>query len=772
MPESARKPRATTSRAATPVAIRRSGDARTSIWHRIGRTTLFVVAGVAPWFFLPFTSAPALSSRFLLVAIAATVGLVALLADTVERRRLMYPGSLVSLGVLAVVVTTAISALFSETVSHSVFGGLLAPDSLAAVVIAALLFVLTSVFMTERKDLINLVAAFVGGAGLACVLGFLGFLGVPHLARYTSSSISELGFLAVLTLGIACLVPLAKLGSKAQGIMLAAGVFALGVLVFMNFAILWVAVALIALFAAASGFMRKTSITVPLGLSLIALLFVLLGSHLPSVSQTNLELRPSFGMTLTSVRQTLTSSEALVGTGPATYAYSYMADRAADSNNSPFWSVRFEQGASYLATVPVTTGILGVLAWLVLLIGAVLLMRRRFATDPAAPYAVLATLLAGAGLLVYVGSFTELIVGALALGALVGIAGERRSLAFPDRASWPLFATFLALVVVTGASLAGLYLVGQRYVAAAYYTCGTNALSENRLEDGIAKIERAVSLDTSSDTHLRGLSQALLLQIQQMTAATTTETDGRQAQAALERVVLVARQATEVNPADPMNWSNLGGVYEGLTPYIDGIGQEALTAYTEAESRDPKNPMWSLSRARTYVAMAGFAARQGAPTSDLYAQAQAELTKALELKPDYVEARFLSAQTHFTAGSVDAALARVAEVRQLSANDASMAFQLGLLQYQNARYADAAFEFERAVSLNREYANARYFLGLAYTQLDRTNDALTQFRQLAESNPENQEVLKIISNLTNGRPALEGLVEPTTTTTTSTPESL
>lgn len=766
MPESTRKPRAP-KRAAVTRPVRRTSDAHASTWHRIGRGALFVVAGVLPWFFLPLTMAPVATARLLLAAVAATVGLVALLADTVERRRLTYPGSLAALGVLAVVVATAIAAIFSQSMGVSLFGGLILPDSLAHVIIAALLFVLAAVFITERTHYVRLATAFVGGAGLASLLAILGFVGVPYLAGFAPGSISQLGFIAVLALGMVCLAPISALPSRAQAFLLGSGVLSLAALVLMNFRILWIGVALIALFTAAAGFVRKASISLPLALSLIALVFVLVGPHLPSFVVGNIELRPGTALTVSAMRETFSGSQAIVGSGPGTFAYTYAENRPAEVNESPFWNARFDQGVSYLATVPVTTGILGSLAWLMLLVGGALLLRRRL-SDPAAPYALLAVALSGFSLLVYPGSFSQLVIGGIALGVLVGIAGERRSLAFPDRSSWPLFATFLALIVVTAASLAGLYLVGQRYVAAAYFAAGGQAIAEERVADGIAHVERAVALDGDSDVYQRGLSQALLVQVRQM--ASTSTTDQRQLQATLTRAIETANRATALNPADAENWANLGGIFEGLTPYLDGMDAQAIAAYDEAATRDPQSPVWPLARARTYAALVQF---KGAPfSSDILGQAQAELEKALALKADYAEARFLSVQLYLAAGDADRALARANEIRQQSPDNADLAYQLGLLFYQQGRATDARQDLERAVSLSPGFANARYFLGLTYSQLGMRDEALAQFRQIQQANPENEEIPVIIGNLTNGRDVLEGIggqpQVPAATTTTET----
>ena len=79
-----------------------------------------------------------------------------------------------------------------------------------------------------------------------------------------------------------------------------------------------------------------------------------------------------------------------------------------------------------------------------------------------------------------------------------------------------------------------------------------------------------------------------------------------------------------------------------------------------------------------------------------------------------------------------------------------------------ARWADRAFE--RAIRLNDVYANARYFLGLSYANLERESEAIQEFERVKETNPDNRELDVILENLRSGRAPLTSLVaeEPET----------
>ena len=92
--------------------------------------------------------------------------------------------------------------------------------------------------------------------------------------------------------------------------------------------------------------------------------------------------------------------------------------------------------------------------------------------------------------------------------------------------------------------------------------------------------------------------------------------------------------------------------------------------------------------------------------------------------------------------------------------DAGFAFQLGSVYYQNNQLEKARVEFERALEIEPNFSNARYFLGLTYDRFGDKQAALGQFEKIIQLNPNNEEVKKIISNLQEGKGALEEIVPP------------
>ena len=154
---------------------------------------------------------------------------------------------------------------------------------------------------------------------------------------------------------------------------------------------------------------------------------------------------------------------------------------------------------------------------------------------------------------------------------------------------------------------------------------------------------------------------------------------------------------------------------------------------------NPKRPAIYLSLARLDLAVGNQElAKEG-------------LAKAIELKQNYTDAIFLSARLSAEEGKLNEAIAKVESASIISPNDVGLFFNLGFLKYSDSDFEGAVVALERAVSLRPDYANAKYFLGLSYDRVGRTEEAVVQFEGIEITNPDNNEVKQILANLRAGR---------------------
>ena len=85
--------------------------------------------------------------------------------------------------------------------------------------------------------------------------------------------------------------------------------------------------------------------------------------------------------------------------------------------------------------------------------------------------------------------------------------------------------------------------------------------------------------------------------------------------------------------------------------------------------------------------------------------------------------------------------------------------ELALANLSKNDTAAAKDNLQKAVNLNEQYSNARYYLGLIYDSEGNKEAAIQQFQVIVQFNPDNADIKKILENLTAGKPALDQLVQ-------------
>lgn len=255
------------------------------------------------------------------------------------------------------------------------------------------------------------------------------------------------------------------------------------------------------------------------------------------------------------------------------------------------------------------------------------------------------------------------------------------------------------------------------------------------------------------DLYDRTLAEIDVLKLQRTVATPSLSQDElrQQFEEHLSKAIASARSATERDAENYLNWISLGRVYMAVVapPFsIEGAYEFAKEALDRGLQLTPNNPAIILEKARLEISRGNLKA------------ARALISEAIAAKSNFSQAHFLLSQLEATEGNLKAAIKSAEQTALLSPQDVGAFFQLGLLRYQNEDYKGAAEVLERAVSLAPAYSNARYFLGLSYAELRRRADAIAQFEAIAELNPDNDEVARILSNLRSGRSALSGVSSP------------
>jgi tetratricopeptide (TPR) repeat protein len=303
------------------------------------------------------------------------------------------------------------------------------------------------------------------------------------------------------------------------------------------------------------------------------------------------------------------------------------------------------------------------------------------------------------------------------------------------------FFTTLLIVFIMMGTVAGSYLIVKKLQAAIYYTNGVKTWNVDGDIDKAEVLLSKAAMTDSQDKYYRELAEVRVVKIQQLLARQDISPDilRMQFQEMLGRAIQASQQAIDLNKLDPLNWLKLGKIYELISPLkISGAGDFAIANYNEALKRSPFDPTPIVASARVKFLEGD---------TD---EASRYLQSALDLKQDFDAALLLWAQIEQSQGNLDGAIEKVEQLVMLTPNNPSSFYQLGFLHYQNGDYSKARLVFERAVGLNADYSNARYFLGLIYKRQGLRAEAIEQFEKIEQLNPGNTEVKTILKDLRYG----------------------
>jgi tetratricopeptide (TPR) repeat protein len=776
----------------------------------IASVILFVLI---PIFFLPSQFVSFQFAKSFLLTIGTTATFALLLVGVIKRGSFGFAKSPVLLGLLSVIFAFLVSSLFSAPLVKSLIGYGFESLTFGMVFILSILtYVVASSFSDSRRVFIGYVA-FLSVSGLLALVHILRALLGPEflsLGIFTLITSNTIGTWSELHIFFGISIILSVLALELLKLSVLQRVFtwsvlALSVLIsfVVGYIMIWyVLVAVLVLFfiyhsASTSLLASKMSVVSPSDENLgnqsethletrleaprrriavktffIAIFFALLILPISrDISQNisikfgiqNVEVRPSWSSNQNILIDTLKDSP-ILGAGPNNFISQWQLFRP-DINISNFWNADFEYGFGIVPTSFVETGVLGILAWLAFFISFLYVGFRSLfvrGVDMSTRYLIVSSFAVTAYLwfvnIIYVTSlplvaltffFTGLFI---AITTFSGVTRSRQVLFLKhEKAS---FAVVMVSVFLIIASLGLGYTYFERGRSSFYFQKGIFLITSGQdLIGGENLMVRATEL-AKNDIYYRTLSELNVLKIRDLMAQVAgaedaTEEQKLQFQTVLSRAIQFSQLAKNFGPTNYKNFLASGRAYETIVPVqIEGAYGSALADYQAAMALSPRHPGIYLDIARLEATNSNF---------DL---AEESIAKSLELKPNFVEAIFLQSQVDVSKGDIPAAIRSVELVAAISGNDPLTYFRLGILKYETKDFNGAISALEKSISLSPAYANARYFLGLSYSEVGRLNDAIEQFEIIKTSNPENREVDNILNNLKSGRKASDsGVVD-------------
>ena len=515
------------------------------------------------------------------------------------------------------------------------------------------------------------------------------------------------------------------------------------------------------------------------------------------------EVSPSFKTTLALGREIFKEGikETILGSGPGTFGLNWSRYRSSAINQTQFWNIRFNQGFSWLTTLLSTVGVAGILVFILFLGMTIFLFTKTIVFLPAAETEIAVALFSGfatsvAAAVFYPVNFTLALLLFLSVGLLSSLlasdqtgkkgeaeeAGKKpfwqrwltvegRELVFESQ--WATFLSSLSAVFFVSLSIGAVYYEVGKFREGLWQQSGARNFAVGSMDAALSAFERAVQLQPKNFKNYQSLVQLRTEKARNLIQrAAGGENIQQEFQANAVAAIQNSQAALGLMPYEPALWRTQGALYEVMIPFINGSERFAFDSYKRATELDPVNPALWVDWGRAGLAFADklslFANQASGNEREEFLKARTNtlqevatvFRKAAEVKGDFAPAHFLLSQTAIRLGDLRSAIRATENAKITAPFDVGVAFQLGLLYYQAGDLARAQTELERAISLNENYSNARYFLGLVHDRKGERLKAIEQFVRIAALNPDNQEVKNILENLRSGRGALENIVPP------------
>ncbi len=442
-------------------------------------------------------------------------------------------------------------------------------------------------------------------------------------------------------------------------------------------------------------------------------------------------------------------NKTLFGAGPNRFVSEFLLNKPQILNQTIFWNVEFNNGSGYIPNFVITNGVFGLISWLLLLVFLFIagIKNLRELNNESGRFTVISTFFLTGFLWIilflYNPSHFILFTVFIITGLFVSVSASRMFIKTFEIKKYTTVIASLLIIILFVWSFSQI----KKTVALAYFNSGIRELSSSGIQkiDNIEnKFKKAISWD-DSDIFYQALSEVNILKINELTQKIQNSKTPDQEQVKsigelIEKSVNYSKKAIEIDPTNHYNHIALARISElASTLQIPNAYENAKLSYVNAINLNPYNPGLYLNLAKLEA------------SKNNAVDAQRYIGNALQLKQDYIDAIFLLAQIQVSQGKIKDAITSVQVASQINPNDPLLFFQLGFLQYNDKNYTAAVEALSKAISLNDQYANARYFLGLSYARLGKNIDAVQQFEKILETNSDNQEVQFILNNLRTGK---------------------
>lgn len=771
-------------------------NSKGKLLEKITYYILFFITLLVPVFFLPISF---VSNQF---GTSLLFGFGIILATLLYVSRVLFSGSInieknskYLLGLFVVVPVIYVLAGIANGFSRMTFLGYTFDISTVGFILLSFIYVyLVSIFFNQKDRIFYSYLAFAVSFVVISLFVItrmifgtqvLSFGMFENVTSTVLGSWNNLGiFFGISTLISIFTLDSLKLSRLMKSLLIVGLVISFFFLILVNFSSLWLVLSIVSfLLVLYSIFGQRSESTkklwkkisiYPAIVFVISVMFVIWGSSFGvwvsnMFNIVSVDVRPSLGVTLDIAKNTIIN-EPIFGSGPNTFVKQWLSYRPADIISTIYWNTDFAYGIGLIPTFAVTTGLAGVISWIVFFgVYLVLGIKSIFYKyeDLFLKYLVSSSFFISLYLwvmsFVYVPSvvifiltffFTGLFFASLYASDFLNLNKK----IFINNPKTGFISSLVLVVIFVGVLWIG-YGLFRNSKSLWYFQKSTYALNVDGDLDKAEGLMVSALKTVDNDVYYRALSEIQLVKLNAVVSQdqdkVSKETIQSQVEQVLPAVISNALSARNSDPSNYLNWISLGQAYTVATALgVQGAYESAQSSFDEAFRRNPNNPGIFLLLSRLEINRNNL---DGAKNWAL---------QAISLKQNYLDAYYLLSQIEVANNNLKGAIDSVTAASIINPNDPNIFFQLGLLKYNNNDFKGAVESLEKSISLAPDYANAKYFLGLSFERLGQTSFAIQQFEEVQTSNPENEEVKAILKNLRAGNSIFQNtqLTNPETRT--------
>ena len=663
---------------------------------KIIKYSLYLLVFLLPLFLLPLTSFPIVFNKQMLLSVFVFLLLILWLIKIISSGKLNLTWNKITGSVLLLISILGISTLFSGAKIQSFWGMSFESDTLFSFILYGLVFLLFA-NLINKEQIKSVLISFLASSGILSILFLVQSLWRPIFSWDFAQGIgfNSVGTVQTLAIflgaGFIILISLWESNFKKSILAIIFGCLLFVNIFIINYWVAWlgVSLAMAIIIWARLKTIKENEITsariiLPLVILALCLIFIFIkiptGNIVNLPSEVNLTNKASFNIAQKTLGEG--TKNLAFGSGPATFAYNYDLYRSAGPNLTTFWQVRFNQGTSAFLTFLATTGILGILAFLLMIFFFFQQGLKFIKGNQLSPVGV--SVFIGAVYFLfswffYPTNLTLMFSAFLMLGLFTAWDNKQESkqIIFTQSPQKAFFIMLMGVLLIVG-SVFVIYDLSQKYQAALAFNQGLGLINieEPKLDEGIIKINKAVNLD-KKDNYSRNLSQAFLFKINEvLNDQELSEEDKSQVfQLLVSNTENSANSAVQLNPKNSQNWLQKASVYENFMSLgIEGTGELAVSSYQKAEQLSPQNPEIPFILGRVYKSQAEriqvqIALLEQAEEKDeeaikkleenrekIFDMAIEKLKKSAQLKIDFSPAYYLMAQVYELKGEKELAL--------------------------------------------------------------------------------------------------------------------